>query len=239
MIHGDVTPPFQPVADLLTDASAADPEHSFQLTIFRGAERVVDLHAGDGITAESLMVPFSVSKNSIAFSIALLVDRGELELDERVARYWPEFAAEGKHDVLVRELLSHQAGLVEARPRLTEAEYADPPTAAARLAAMLPWWRPGATFGYHGLTIGVLGAELVRRVTGQPFREFFESEFRAPRGIDFHVGTTPQLEERVVELLPMVAQAATSGAVPFVRTPGQIGREVFAGASAPQTAASQ
>ncbi|WP_432483031.1 serine hydrolase domain-containing protein [Kineococcus esterisolvens] len=212
-------------------AQEEDPEHSFQLAIYHHDELIVDLHAGEGMTPDSLMIPMSVSKNSLGFVVALLLDRGELDLDAPVSRYWPEFGVEGKAGILVRELLSHQAGLPEAQPPLTDDEYADLEAAAGRLVTQLPWWRPGATFGYHGLTIGVLGAELVRRVTGTTFHEVFEQEVRAPRGLDFYVGLPPELEDRVLETQPMRVPDGAAAPPPFERSPGQVGREVFAGLS--------
>lgn len=236
-VIGRVSPGFEEVLSYLENARADDADYSFQLAVYSGAELVVDLHAGEGISAESLMIPFSTSKNSIAFSIGLLVERGLLDLDAPVAAYWPEFAAEGKHNVLVRELLSHQAGLPEAKPRITDEEFADAEQAAARLAAQLPWWRPGSTFGYHGLTIGVLGGELVRRVTGLTIQEFFEQEIRSTRNIDFYLGSSPELEERVVELQPMITKGGPVDprTFPFPRQPGQLGREVFANAAVQRT----
>jgi CubicO group peptidase (beta-lactamase class C family) len=236
-VSGRVAPGFEQIKEYLEAAQAAESDYSFQLAVYRGAELVVDVYGGDGITPDTLMIPFSTSKNSIGFSIALLVDRGQLDLDAPVAAYWPEFAAEGKQNVLVRELLSHQAGLPEARPRLTDDESADAQVGAARLAAQLPWWRPGAAFGYHGLTIGVLSSELIRRITGRSVQQFFEAEIRAPRNLDFYLGSSSELEERVVELQPMLPSASPldPAAIPFVRRPGQLGREVFASAAVQRT----
>jgi CubicO group peptidase (beta-lactamase class C family) len=235
LVHGTVAAGYEPVYDYLASESQRDHDYEFQLAVYRGSDLVVDIWGGSALTADSLMIPASVSKNTIGFTIALLVDRGELDLDATVAHYWPEFAAEGKSGVTVRQLLSHQAGLPETSPRLTDADYADLGVAAGRLAAQLPWWRPGAAFGYHGLTIAPLAAELVRRITGRPFHEFFESEIRSARGLDFYVGLPEALEARVVETLPMIVPADVPRDVPFVRTPGQIGREVFAGLAVQRT----
>jgi CubicO group peptidase (beta-lactamase class C family) len=231
-VSGRVAPGFEQIKEYLEAAQAAESDYSFQLAVYRGAELVVDVYGGDGITPDTLMIPFSTSKNSIGFSIALLVDRGQLDLDAPVAAYWPEFAAEGKQNVLVRELLSHQAGLPEARPRLTDDESADAQVGAARLAAQLPWWRPGAAFGYHGLTIGVLSSELIRRITGRSVQQFFEAEIRAPRNLDFYLGSSSELEERVVELQPMLPSAS---ALDPAAIPCQLGREVFASAAVQRT----
>src|SRR5699024_3622842 len=132
-------------------------DYSFQAAAYRDGELVLDVWGGPHLKADSLIVPWSVTKGTIGFSAALLVERGELDLDERVARYWPEFAAKGKQDVTVRQLLSHQAGLPEAQPRLTPQEQLDPHEGARRLAETRPYWRPGSAFGYHPGTIGNLG----------------------------------------------------------------------------------
>lgn len=223
---GDVAPEFAAVRDFLRDEAERDPRWEFQLAIHRGADLVVDLWRGPTVEADSLMIPMSVSKASIAFAIGVLVDRGEIDLDEPVSRYWPEFAQGGKGGVLVSQLLSHQAGLPQTTPPLDEdgMEGAD---AASRLAAEVPWWRPGAMYGYHALSIGVLGPELVRRVARRPFAEFFETEIRARRGFDFHIGSSSELERRVVETLPMIRPDGPPAPVPFDRRPGQIGRDVF------------
>ncbi|MFE5407601.1 serine hydrolase domain-containing protein [Microbacterium sp. NPDC056569] len=233
-LGGSVAAGYQSVRDLLERESHADPEYSFQLAVYRGGELVVDLHGGEGIAADSLMVPFSVSKNAIGFSIAVLVDRGLLDLDARVADYWPEFGSHGKQDVRVSELLSHQVGLPEAIPTLSDEEVAVAAVGAARLVDQLPWWRPGAAFGYHGVTIGVLASELVRRITGRTLQEFFDAEIRAPRSLDFYLGIGPELESRVVELQPVLPQAGAAEPIPFSRTPGQIGRAVFANVTIPR-----
>jgi CubicO group peptidase (beta-lactamase class C family) len=111
----------------------------------------------------------------------------------------------------VRQLLSHQAGLVSVDGGLTTAEVLDSRQAAAKLAAQRPAWRPGSTFGYHGVTIGIFMEELLRRVTGVTLQELYASEVRAPRQIDFHVGL-PESEERRYRplLLPATAQAEPS-----------------------------
>ena len=192
------------VVDLLVQHLDADPDYSFQVAAYRDGEPVLDLWAGPRLRQDSLMVPYSVSKNTIGFTIGLLLERAEIDLDERVAAYWPEFADKGKAEVTVRQLLSHQAGLARATPPLTVDELLDHHAGAARLAASRPQWHPGSAFGYHAQTIGNLGDELVFRVTGKTLHEVYEEEIRSPFGLEFHLGLPPELEERRVPLLPMV-----------------------------------
>lgn len=183
---------------------AADPDLSFQAAAFHEGAPVLDVWGGPHLGEHSVTVPYSVTKNTIGLSIGLLVERGELDLDEPVAQCWPEFAAKGKASVTVRQLLSHQAGLPQANPPLGWDELLDHHAAAERLAATWPFWHPGSAFGYHAITIGNLADELVFRVTGRTLHEFYEQEIREPHGVDFFLGLPSSEEERLVDLLPMI-----------------------------------
>lgn len=192
------------IVDSLEGRLAADPDLSFQIAAHVGGDLVLDAWGGPHLGAESLIVPYSVSKNTIGFSVALLVQQGRLDLDAPVADYWPEFGGQGKAGVTVRQLLSHQAGLPEATPKLTWAELLDHHAGAARLAASWPLWRPGSGFGYHAITIGNLADELVFRVTGSTLHDWYEAELRAPNELEFYLGLPEGLEKRRVDVLPIV-----------------------------------
>ena len=207
-LHGRADQRLEAAVARLTAALQNDPDYSFQAAAYVGGECVLDVWGGPHLGEDSLMVPFSVSKNTIGLSVALLIQRGRLDLDERVAHYWPEFAQAGKRDVTVRMLLSHQAGLPQAEPSLTGAELLDDHAAADRLARTRPFWHPGSAFGYHAVTIGNLASELVFRITGSTLQEFYEREIRRPHGIDFHLGLPRELDGRRVPVLPLVRPAA-------------------------------
>lgn len=206
-LQGTVDDRLTGVAERLDGYLAADDDLSFQVAAFADGRPVLDAWGGPHLGEHSMMVPYSVTKNTIALSVALLVQRGELDLDARVAHYWPEFAAKGKGHTTVRQLLSHQAGLPQATPDLTWAELLDDHAAAARLADSTPFWYPGTAFGYHAVTIGNLGSELIFRATGRTLHEFYEQEIRAPHGIDFYLGLPPAHDERRVPVLPMIPPA--------------------------------
>jgi CubicO group peptidase (beta-lactamase class C family) len=211
--HGSADERLREIVVRLDGFLEADPDYSFQIAAYHHGRLVLDACGGPHLDADSLIVPFSVTKNSIGLSIALLIERGVLDPDERVARYWPAFAAKGKQDVTVRMLLSHQAGLPQTAPALTWSEVLDDHAAAERLAQTRPLWNPGSAFGYHALTIGNLASELVFQITGRTLREYYEEELRAPLGIDFYLGLPPELDHRRVPVLPMIApvrQPATS-----------------------------
>lgn len=180
-----------------------DPDLSLQIAAYADGRLILDAYGGPHLQRDALIVPYSVSKNAIGISVGLLVERGLLDLDAPVAAYWPEFAQAGKATVTCRQLLSHQAGLPEAAPRLTWDELLDHHKAADRLAGTRPLWAPGSAFGYHGLTIGNLASELVFRITGLTLHEFYENEIRRPVGADFHLGLPEGAEGRRVDVLPM------------------------------------
>jgi CubicO group peptidase (beta-lactamase class C family) len=163
----------------------------------------VDLCGGDDVAADDIQGVFSSTKGVSAICVALLVQGGTLDLDAPVSRYWPEFAGGGKGDVTIRAALSHQAGIPGVEPQLTPEQIIDHDAVAARLAAQVPHWRPGKAHGYHGLTIGTIMDELVRRTVGIPIAEFFRKEIGDPRGIDFYIRTPEDAEPRVRMVLPV------------------------------------
>ncbi len=115
---------------------------------------------------DTLVNVWSTSKGPTALCAHILADRGLLDLDTPVATYWPEFAAAGKEQILVRHLLSHRAGLSGLREPHSFEQLCDWELTTQRLAAMEPWWSPGTRSGYHAFTYGSLVGEVVRRVSG-------------------------------------------------------------------------
>ncbi|MBC7302486.1 MAG: beta-lactamase family protein [Nocardia sp.] len=152
--------------------------------------------------ADTLVNVFSVTKTMTALCALLLVDRGELDVDQRVAHYWPEFAANGKADIEVRHLLSHTSGVSGWDKPIELADIYDAEAAAARLARQAPWWEPGTASGYHAINYGHLIGELVRRITGRSLGRFFADELAGPLGADFHIGTGPEHADRIATLVP-------------------------------------
>lgn len=193
-------------------------EDEAQLVIYVAGEKVVD--TATGIDEDALVPIYSVSKALSALAVAHLVDAGKLELDQKVDNYWPEFAAEGKETVTVRQLLSHQAGLPDTRLGLTMEEILSDHRAAEKLAAEKPLWRPGTGFGYHAITIGTLINELFYRVTGESVQRYFETNVRKPSDADAYLGLPEELHSRV--LFPLPAKTA-----PLPGNPLSLGTHVF------------
>jgi CubicO group peptidase (beta-lactamase class C family) len=174
-----------------------------QLAAYVGGRQVVDLWAGESVTGSSLTSLYSITKGAAHLVVALLVQDGVLDLDREVAAYWPEFAAEGKERLTLRELLQHRSGVVGVDGGFTTEELADDRLSAARLAGHKPLWEPGAAYGYHAFVIGALTGEVVRRVTGRSVQELYGERIRAPYGIDLHLGLPEELEERWLQVLPL------------------------------------
>jgi CubicO group peptidase (beta-lactamase class C family) len=135
-----------------------------------------------------------------ACCVLVLVDRGALSLEDPVSRHWPEFAKAGKHGVTVRQLLSHQAGLVALRdPQPAEAMF-DWTRICELLAAEPPWWEPGTAHGEHALFYGHLCGELVRRIDGRTLGTFWREEIAKPWNLDFAIGLRDDEQDHVVDL---------------------------------------
>jgi CubicO group peptidase (beta-lactamase class C family) len=216
-VEGGTAPGFEPVAEEFGRLLAAERDARGQFCAYLRGQRVVDLWGGDGVAADDLQGVYSSTKGVAGVCIALLVQRGALDLDAPVSRYWPEFAGGGKGDVTVRVALSHQAGVPGVEPQLTREEFLNHDAVAARLAAQVPHWRPGKAHGYHGLTIGTIMDELVRRIEGVSVAEFFRKEVGDPRGIDFYIRTPEDVDHRVRMVLPPSppsAQEAQPGGPP-------------------------
>ncbi|WP_406093966.1 serine hydrolase domain-containing protein [Streptomyces sp. NBC_01013] len=218
-VHGTVAAGYEAVRDEF--AAVLTEEHNepgAQLAVYREGRLVVDLWAGDGIDGDSLPAVFSSTKGAAHLVVALLVQDGTLDLDRTVASYWPEFAAEGKGQLTLRELLGHRSGLIGIEGGFPDADLADDRLLAARLAGQTPFWEPGKEYGYHALVIGALTGEVVRRATGRSIQELFEERVRAPYGLDLYMGHPAGLEPRYVAIRPLnptPEQAAEMAARPF------------------------
>ena len=122
-------------------------------------------------------------------TLAVAHSRGWLDYEERVSRYWPEFAQQGKERVTVRQLLAHSAGLYALDEPVNRALVRDLDRLAAVLARQKPAWPPGSRQGYHAVTLGFYEGELLRRVDPQhrTLGQFFDDEIAGPLGLDVYI----------------------------------------------------
>jgi CubicO group peptidase (beta-lactamase class C family) len=208
-IEGQCAPRFAKVKDAFAKNFAVEGEVGASFAATVDGELVVDLWGGSADAAgsrpwrrDTIANVWSTTKAMNALCAHMLVDRGLLDLDAPVARYWPEFAAAGKARLPVRYVLSHQAGLAGLSEPLPAEALLDWPRMARALAAQAPLWEPGSRSGYHALTIGFLVGELLRRVDGRTLGEFFRREVAEPLGAEFWIGLPESEEPRVAEMIP-------------------------------------
>ena len=208
-IHGYTAAGFEPVRGAFAQNFESGREVGAAFAAYHGGQKVVDLWGGvaDETTSRpwqenSIVLVFSTTKGATALCANMLAERGVIDMDAPVARYWPEFAEGGKAEIPVKYLLSHQAGLawIDAEMSLEEALSWDPVVAA--LAKQAPHWDPGMQHGYHATTYGWLVGEVIRRVTGTCIGTFFRQEVADPLDLDFWIGLPEAEEPRVVPVIP-------------------------------------
>jgi CubicO group peptidase (beta-lactamase class C family) len=205
---GRVAVGFEPVADAFARNFGERGELGAAFAAVRDGELVVDLwggvadrERGRAWERDTLQLVFSGTKGFVAVCLLLLIDRERLELDARVAEHWPEFAAAGKGDVTVREVVSHTARLPGLTTPVTVEKLLDDRRMAELLAAQPQLEDPRAGDVYHALTYGWLCGELVRRVDGRSVGRFFAEEVVRPLGLEqLHIGLPAELEPRVSRL---------------------------------------
>jgi CubicO group peptidase (beta-lactamase class C family) len=203
-VGGTVSPGFERVRDAFAEGQAQD-EGGAQLCIYRHGKPVVDLWTGrDPInnrpyTNDTIAVMMSCTKGAVATAVNMLIERGLIDVDAPVARYWPEFKQGGKEKITIRHLLTHEAGLTGYEPEsgIGAAGLLNWKIATEGLARMAPLWEPGTAFFYHFITFGFLLGEVVRRVTDKSFGRFFADEIAGPLKLDMWIGL-PQSEEHRV-----------------------------------------
>ncbi|WP_328410411.1 serine hydrolase domain-containing protein [Nocardia sp. NBC_00403] len=188
------------------------------LAVYLHGEPVLDIWAGWADTdrrwrADSMALSYSTGKGVAATIAHRLVERAVLDLDEPVATYWPEFAANGKADITIREVLNHRAGLQRTRGLVENLDdLLDHDAVAAAMAASAPDPMRLRASGYHGLTFGTLVAEIAQRATGRSFPEVVRNELAEPLGDnDFWFGVPEHQRHRLTRLAPRLGVAG----VPF------------------------
>ena len=203
-VHGGVAEGYGTVADAFRRNFAEHGEIGAGCAVYQGAHPVVDLWGGfrDGRTQapwqqDTLAFWASSTKGLAATAVLVAASRGLFDLDEPVARWWPEFAQHGKEAITVRHLLSHQAGLAALDRQIAYATVADPDALEAVLASQRPWWEPGTRHGYHSTTFGWCESMLLRRVDpkGRTLGRFFADEVAAPLDAEFYIGLPDEVSD--------------------------------------------
>lgn len=204
MIHGSVAPGFEAVREEFSKNFTKRGEVGSACGIYHKGKKVVDLWGGYRNVKSrapweenTMVIVFSTSKGMASMTMAVAHSRGLISYHEKVATYWPEFAQNGKEDITVRQLLSHQAGLCVIDEPITMEKLANPDKLATTLAKQKPLWEPGTKHGYHGLSLGWYEGELIRRVDPKhrSLGQFFQDEIARPLGIEFYIGLPTSLPD--------------------------------------------
>jgi CubicO group peptidase (beta-lactamase class C family) len=221
VVRGDCDDRFAPVREAFARNFAERDELGAAVCVIVDGEPVVDLWGGiaDPATGrpwerDTTNVIMSCSKGVTATCVHMLADRGELDLDRPIAHYWPEFAAHGKAQIPVQLALSHQSGVAHVKPIVPPGGLADLDLMTRLTADTPPYWEPGTRIGYHGLSIGWIEGELIRRVTGMTPGAFLRKEVCEPLGgLDVWIGLPAEHEARVAQTV-MFDLAAEAGMSP-------------------------
>jgi CubicO group peptidase (beta-lactamase class C family) len=207
-IHGVCEPRFQTVKDVFAENFEEGLEVGASFAVTINGKFVIDLWGGYKDIEktvpwgkDTICNVWSTTKVPTVLCTMMCVDRGLLGLDEPVAKYWPEFAQNGKENITVRQILSHTSGLAGIEERIPIKTLYNWNKYTSLLAAQQPWWEPGTQSGYHAVTHGYLLGELVRRVTGRTLGTFFKEEVADPLNIDFHIGLAEEHAPRVSKLI--------------------------------------
>ena len=181
------------------------------LCIIVDGEIVVDIWAGyknkdktKEWSEDTLSVGFSSTKAAMALCTHMLIERGELNLKEKVTKYWPEYGKNGKEETTVEMILNHSAGIPALKTRVKKGGFLDWDYMVQLLENEKPFWIPGKETGYHMMTTGWLIGELIRRVTGKSLSEFFNRELREPYNLNYWIGLPETEDEKVAEIIPFV-----------------------------------
>lgn len=212
-VSGDVAPGFGPVADAFRENFEIRGDIGAACAVVIDGNTVVDIFGGNARpntpwTSDTRSVVFSVSKGITAICLMMASERGYLDLDLPVARYWPEFSAHGKDLITVRQLLAHRAGLVYPETKLTPEDIRNWTPTADALAAQAPQWVPNETFAYHPLTMGFLAGEVLRRTTRKKPSEWLATYIAEPLGLTMTFGADCHGLDFAPIIPPKVEEAA-------------------------------
>lgn len=208
-IHGTADESYDRLGELLGASIDSGKDVGASVSVTVEGETVVDIWGGWADEArtipwerDTITNVWSTTKTMTFLSALLLVERGLLDFDEKVATYWPEFAQNGKADVEVRHLMGHTSGVSAWMQPVTVDDIYDWDKSTGMLAEQEPWWEPGTASGYHALNQGHLIGEVIRRIDGRMLGDFFAEEIAGPLDADFHIGLDPSEFGRVSNVIP-------------------------------------
>lgn len=197
------------VQQLLDELAENDIGAGFQVSAYWHGELVLNAFSGStdsagrrSVASDTLFVVQSCSKGIISTAIHILVQQGKLAYDERISHYWPEFGANGKENITLRQVLTHTAG-VPLMPTYADMRLiTDWRAMVCEMEKLEPIWEPGSKSGYHGLTFGWILGETASRADGRTIAQIVHDEICKPLGIekDLYLGASSEAESRIAEI---------------------------------------
>lgn len=211
-IKGKFDEKFVRVAETLAQSLDCGDDIGASAAVFIDGEPVVDIWGGyfDATFtrewgSDTIACCHSTTKTMTTIAALVAADRGLIDLDARVADYWPEFGQNGKENILVRNVLGHASGVAGWDESVTWDDVYNLDYSIGLLEKQAPWWAPGTASGYHGISIGHLVSGILKRVTGKTLGQYFNDEIATPLGADFHIGTGPEHDHRVSTFIRAIA----------------------------------
>jgi len=208
-ISGNCHEDFQEVAEIFSQNFDKYNEIGSSLCVVVDGERVVDIwgghtneHRTEEWTNDTLSVAFSSTKAALALCTHILIERGELNSDDKVVKYWPEYGKNGKDETTVGMILNHTAGLPAFKSPVEHGGFFDWEYMVTLIENETPFWIPGKETGYHMMTTGWLIGELIKRVTGKTLGEFFNDEVSKPYNLEYWIGLPDSEVGRVAKVSP-------------------------------------
>jgi CubicO group peptidase (beta-lactamase class C family) len=228
-VHGTCDPRFEKVKSLFQSYLETGEELGASLCVNIDGTDVLDLWGGYADAArtkpwetDTITCIWSSTKIITALALLICIDRGLVDPNEKVSKYWPEFAANGKEGVEVRHMLSHATGLSGWQESVTMQDVCDLEKTTNMLVQQAPWWEPGTASGYHAFTMGHLIAGLIQKVTNLPIDEFVKQEITGPLGADFQFGANEKDWSRTAEIVPPPPMTDLSSVPPALKDPSSI-----------------
>jgi CubicO group peptidase (beta-lactamase class C family) len=207
-IDGECDPAFAAVREAFAENFRRRGEVGAAVCVYRDGRKVVDLWGGhkdlartDPWRGDTIVIMNSLAKSMCALCVHILMDRGLVDFDAPVARYWPEFAAAGKERVLVRHVLSHTCGVIFC-DHAPPGSWFDWDVHIRAIERQEPAWEPGSNGAYNSINIGFILGEIVRRVTGRSVGTFLRQEVSERLGADYQIGLKPDEIARVSDMHP-------------------------------------
>ena len=216
-IEGHVSAGFEAVRYAFAENFSRRHELGGACCVYHRGEKVVDLwggvrnkSTGEPWQEDTMVLVHSATKGLAAMTLAVAHSRGWLDYEQRVSRYWPEFAQQGKETITVRQLLAHQAGLFAFDEPVDRSVVADLDRLAVVLARQKPAWEPGTRQAYHAISLGFYESELLRRVDPhhRSLGQFFHDEIASPLGLDFYIRLPESIPNSRLATLAKPSQVA-------------------------------